>query len=207
MRFRNGYFWRRLVLSELKNSEDRIFTIPNILSMFRIVLIVPMIIFFINYNYIGAIACIVVSGLSDMLDGMIARKFNQISKLGKILDPIADKLTLVAVIICIGLLIPSVRLIVIILAAKDILMLLGGAYLIHRGITPPAAKWYGKAATVIFYLSVTAVVALEVTKIATQFSVLVTILLAITAAAMLFSLIMYGTLFVQLLKEDKKNKI
>lgn len=194
-------------MSELKNSEDRIFTIPNILSMFRIVLIVPMIIFFINYNYIGAIACIVVSGLSDMLDGMIARKFNQISKLGKILDPIADKLTLVAVIICIGLLIPSVRLIVIILAAKDILMLLGGAYLIHRGITPPAAKWYGKAATVIFYLSVTAVVALEVTKIATQFSVLVTILLAITAAAMLFSLIMYGTLFVQLLKEDKKNKI
>lgn len=194
-------------MSEVKNSEDRIFTIPNILSMFRIVLIVPMIIFFINYNYIGAIACIVVSGLSDMLDGMIARKFNQISKLGKILDPIADKLTLVAVIICIGLLIPSVRLIVIILAAKDILMLLGGAYLIHRGITPPAAKWYGKAATVIFYLSVTAVVALEVAKIAAQFSVLVTILLAITAAAMLFSLIMYGTLFVQLLKEDKKNKI
>lgn len=194
-------------MSEVKNSEDRIFTIPNILSMFRIVLIVPMIIFFINYNYIGAIACIVVSGLSDMLDGMIARKFNQISKLGKILDPIADKLTLVAVIICIGLLIPSVRLIVIILAAKDILMLLGGAYLIHRGITPPAAKWYGKAATVIFYLSVTAVVALEVAKIAAQFSVLVTILLAITAVAMLFSLIMYGTLFVQLLKEDKKNKI
>lgn len=192
-----------------KDGEDKIFTIPNLLSMFRIVLIIPMIVFFLSKNYIGAVICIVISGLSDMFDGMIARRFNQISKLGKMLDPIADKLTLVAVIICIGILIPNLRLLVIILAAKDILMLIGGAYLIHRGITPPAAKWYGKVATVVFYISVTAIVGIEVfggAQLAAQLSVLITTLLTVTSLVMIFALVMYAILFFQLLKENRKNK-
>lgn len=192
-----------------KDGEDKIFTIPNLLSMFRIVLIIPMIVFFLSQNYIGAVICIVISGLSDMFDGMIARRFNQISKLGKMLDPIADKLTLVAVIICIGILIPNLRLLVIILAAKDILMLIGGAYLIHRGITPPAAKWYGKVATVVFYISVTAIVGIEVfggAQLAAQLSVLITTLLTVTSLVMIFALVMYAILFFQLLKENRKNK-
>ena len=192
-----------------KDGEDKIFTIPNLLSMFRIVLIIPMIVFFLSKNYIGAVICIVISGLSDMFDGMIARRFNQISKLGKMLDPIADKLTLVAVIICIGILIPNLRLPVIILAAKDILMLIGGAYLIHRGITPPAAKWYGKIATVVFYISVTAIVGIEVfggAQLAAQLSVLITTLLTVTSLVMIFALVMYAILFFQLLKENRKNK-
>lgn len=192
-----------------KDGEDKIFTIPNLLSMFRIVLIIPMIVFFLSKNYIGAVICVVISGLSDMFDGMIARRFNQISKLGKMLDPIADKLTLVAVIICIGILIPNIRLLVIILAAKDILMLIGGAYLIHRGITPPAAKWYGKIATVVFYNSVTAIVGIEVfggAQLAAQLSVLITTLLTVTSLVMIFALVMYAILFFQLLKENRKNK-
>ncbi len=192
-----------------KDGEDKIFTIPNLLSMFRIVLIIPMIVFFLSKNYIGAVICIVISGLSDMFDGMIARRFNQISKLGKMLDPIADKLTLVAVIICIGILIPNLRLLVIILAAKDILMLIGGAYLIHRGITPPAAKWYGKIATVVFYISVTAIIGIEVfggAQLAAQLSVLITTLLTVTSLVMIFALVMYAILFFQLLKENRKNK-
>lgn len=192
-----------------KDGEDKIFTIPNLLSMFRIVLIIPMIVFFLSKNYIGAVICIVISGLSDMFDGMIARRFNQISKLGKMLDPIADKLTLVAVIICIGILIPNLRLLVIILATKDILMLIGGAYLIHRGITPPAAKWYGKIATVVFYISVTAIVGIEVfggAQLAAQLSMLITTLLTVTSLVMIFALVMYAILFFQLLKENRKNK-
>lgn len=188
-----------------KNPEDRIFTIPNILSMIRIALIIPMVIFFFNRSYIGAVACIAVSGLSDMFDGMIARGFNQITKLGKILDPIADKLTLVAVIICIGVLMPSVRPLVIILAAKDILMLLGGAYLLHRKITPPAAKWYGKMSTVIFYISIIIIVGIEViggAQAVNNLSVLITVLLVLTTVAMIFSLIMYAKLFFNLLKEN-----
>lgn len=186
-----------------KNPEDRIFTIPNVLSMIRIALIIPLVVFFFNRNYIAAVACIAISGLSDMFDGMIARGFNQITKLGKILDPIADKLTLVAVIICIGILIPSVRPLVIILAAKDIIMLLGGAYLLHRKITPPAAKWYGKIATVVFYISIIIIVGIELiggAALIAKLTVLITVLLILTTVAMIFSLIMYATLFFKLLK-------
>lgn len=192
-----------------RNSENRIFTIPNLLSVFRIALIIPLIIFFINKNYFGAVVSVALSGISDMLDGLIARRFNQISKLGKILDPIADKLTLVAVVICIGLLIPSVWILVVILASKDIIMLLGGGYLIHCRITPPAAKWYGKMATIIFYISATIIIAIDVFGGANadqQYSALITTLLIITAIAMLLSLLMYGTLFFQLLKKNKNNR-
>lgn len=189
-----------------KNPEDRIFTIPNILSMIRIALIIPMVLFFFHRNYVGAVACIAVSGLSDMFDGMIARGFNQITKLGKILDPIADKLTLVAVIICIGVLMPSVRPLVIILAAKDILMLLGGAFLLHCKITPPPAKWYGKMSTVIFYISIIVIVGIEViggAQAVRNLGILITSLLVVTTVAMIFSLVMYARLFFNLLKENK----
>ena len=195
-------------MEQSNNPEDRILTIPNALSFIRIVLIIPMTIFFLNKIYIGAAICILISALSDMFDGLIARRFNQITKLGKILDPIADKLTLVAVIICIGIIIPSVRVLVIILAAKDIIMLLGGAYLIHLGIAPPAAKWYGKAATVIFYLSIIIIVGIDLIggAAASQslFPLIVT-LLSVTSAAMIFALVMYGILFFRILKENKSR--
>lgn len=115
-------------------------TVPNILSVLRILLIIPFVFFFLSKNYIAAAAMVIISGLSDMFDGMIARKFNQITALGKILDPIADKLTLVAVIICIGIIVPKIIPLVVILVVKDLLMLLGGAYLIQKKITPPAAN-------------------------------------------------------------------
>ena len=74
-------------------------TIPNILTYIRIILIVPFVYFFLKENYIPAVICIGVSGLTDCFDGMIARRFNQVTSLGKILDPIADKFTLLAVVI------------------------------------------------------------------------------------------------------------
>lgn len=104
-------------------------TIPNILSFIRIVVIVPLVISFLNERFIESGIYLLISGLSDMFDGAIARKFNQVTQLGKILDPIADKLTLIAVVICLAILFPSVWPIVIILMSKDILMLIGGAVL------------------------------------------------------------------------------
>ena len=83
-------------------------TIPNILSFIRIVVIVPLVISFLNERFIESGIYLLISGLSDMFDGAIARKFNQVTQLGKILDPIADKLTLIAVVICLAILFPSV---------------------------------------------------------------------------------------------------
>lgn len=90
-------------------------TIPNLLSLFRIVLIIPFIIFFLQGNYIAAVIMIILSGISDALDGFIARRFNQITDIGKLLDPLADKLTLIAIMICILVLFPIVMPVVIVL--------------------------------------------------------------------------------------------
>lgn len=179
-------------------------TIPNLLSVLRILLIIPFICLFLSKNYIAAAVMVVISGLSDMFDGMIARRFNQITALGKILDPIADKLTLVAVIICIGIIVPKIIPMVVILVIKDLLMLLGGAYLIRKKITPPAAKWYGKLSTILFYVSVSVIVLLEIiTGSASDFAVLTTVIMLITTAAMLFSMINYFLIFLGLLREKK----
>ena len=72
-------------------------TIPNIITYVRFVLIIPFVYFFLAEQYIYAAICIGLSGLSDCFDGMAARKLNQVTPLGKILDPIADKVTLFAV--------------------------------------------------------------------------------------------------------------
>ena len=83
-------------------SRGRIFTIPNLLSLVRIGLIVPFLIFYFRGEETLPHACwmLGLSGLSDLLDGFIARTFHQYSELGELLDPIADKLTLGAVAVC-----------------------------------------------------------------------------------------------------------
>ena len=79
--------------------RDQILTIPNLLSVIRL-LMIPVIVWLYceKQDYIAAAAMIVLSGLTDIADGIIARKFNLVSDLGKILDPVADKLTQAALI-------------------------------------------------------------------------------------------------------------
>ncbi|MBQ2092705.1 MAG: CDP-alcohol phosphatidyltransferase family protein, partial [Clostridia bacterium] len=72
-------------------------TIPNLLSLIRIILVPFFVYFFVTKRYLIAVIIILISGLSDAFDGKIARHFNQISKLGKLLDPAADKLTQIAI--------------------------------------------------------------------------------------------------------------
>ena len=113
----------RVKKKELKAERvdtEEILTIPNILSFLRILLITPFMILFLNGNYIWASLMIIISGLSDCVDGFIARKFNQVSEVGKILDPVADKLTLLAVGVGICIISPEVITVMVILIIKDI---------------------------------------------------------------------------------------
>ncbi len=98
-------------------------TIPNIITYVRFVLIIPFVYFFLAEQYIYAAICIGLSGLSDCFDGMAARKLNQVTPLGKILDPIADKVTLFAVVICMVIYVPMVLPILVTLLVKDLIML------------------------------------------------------------------------------------
>lgn len=181
---------KNLNLKEIK-------TIPNLLSLFRIVLIIPFVIFFLRGNYIAAAVFIIISGITDALDGFVARKFNQITDLGKMLDPLADKLTLISIMICIVILFPIVLPVVAILIIKDIVMMIGASVLLKSDIKPPAARWYGKIGTVMFYFSVALIVFL---KAAFNYEnpVLSLILLGVTAAMMIFALIEYFLIFIKL---------
>ena len=179
-------------------------TIPNLLTYLRILLIAPFVISFIKEQYILAMVFLGISALSDCCDGYIARRFNQITDLGKMLDPVADKLTLLAVMVCITIMTPQDLPLMVVLIIKDVSMLIGGTILLKKGLNPPAAKWYGKLGTIMFYGSVIIIVFLKaVFKI--EIPVLDIILLSATAFVMIFALVKYFLIYKSLLRE-KNNK-
>lgn len=179
--------------------------IPNILSFTRIIIIIPFMLYFLSDDYLLSATMLALSGLSDMLDGFIARKLNQITKLGKILDPVADKLTLTAVVVCMGIKFPEISVFVVILIVKDLSMLLAGSYQLKKGIEPPAAKWYGKLATVFFYVSVIIIVALKAVYGITNPMISVS-LLTVTSILMLFAVFKYLLIFLKLINEKNEKE-
>ena len=204
---------------QLENSgqsslSNRALTIPNLISLIRILLITPFVVFFLDKEYLVATIIIVVSGISDCFDGMIARKFNQESELGKILDPLADKLTLLAVGVCIVVVEPYFLPIVVILVAKDVLMLIGSSKVVKKGIIVPKSMWYGKLGTVLFYVSVTFIVLVEVLQNAEEPIVYISketgmvismVLLSLTAAVMIFALIMYAKMYKGIMEKSESG--
>lgn len=197
--------------NEKKNeviSKD-LMTIPNAISFIRIILITPFVAFFIvgkyiTHDYTPAVVTLVISGISDFFDGMIARKFHQESELGKVLDPLADKLTLIAVGICLVFIEPYVLPLMIIMVVKDILMIIGGTIIINQGVIPPKSSWYGKVSTFMFYISCALVVAMEIFHFRNE-TVSLTIL-GVTAGMMIFSLVNYMIIFFKIQKQMKDKK-
>ena len=136
--------------------NNKIFTIPNIISFFRIALIIAFVpVYFANSiknNVIIAFGIIVLSGLSDVVDGFIARRFNMVSELGKILDPIADKLTQAAVLFCLLINHKALLPMFIVLFVKELLTAIAAAYLLkNKFVKPMSARWWGKLSTVAIY--------------------------------------------------------
>ncbi len=134
-------------------------TVPNFISFARILLIPVFAVLFYKDYTIAAFVVLALSGLSDLVDGKIARKFNQVSNLGKLLDPIADKLTVFAIAIILFLRfyqadnesLHAFSWVFLLFIAKDLIMILFGLFMITKGMTPCAAEIFGKLATVAFY--------------------------------------------------------
>lgn len=135
-------------------ASNKIWTIPNIISMLRI-LLVPLIIwlYLVKKDYFLAGVFVVVSGLTDMVDGFIARRFNMVSNLGKILDPIADKLTQMAVLVCLVFRFPHMIFPLILLVVKEIALGISGLYSVKKSKKVYGANWHGKVATTVLYLT------------------------------------------------------
>lgn len=127
--------------------------IPNILTIARFFLI-PFIIYSIAIDkYILALILLTVSSLTDILDGFIARKFNFITNFGKLIDPLADKLTQLSVLIALTIkeIIPFW--IIVVVAFKEAIMVSGASFLYGKELVV-SSKWYGKLATVLLYIAI-----------------------------------------------------
>jgi len=127
--------------------------LPNILTLIRFGLVPVMAIFLVQRNFTVAIAIYILASITDILDGYIARKYNQITNFGKILDPMADKLLQFTAIIGLWALAIIPFWIPLIFFLKEILMGLGCIKLLKKDIIVPS-KWFGKLSTVLLFLAI-----------------------------------------------------
>lgn len=127
--------------------------LPNTLTIIRFLLI-PFIIFsaFQN-NYVATIVILTISGITDVLDGFIARKFDLVTDIGKLLDPLADKATQVALLGALTILKFIPAWIIAIVLIKEFVMIAGASFLYGKDLVV-SSKWYGKLSTVLFYMAI-----------------------------------------------------
>lgn len=135
-----------------KSSKNKILTVPNVITIFRIILIPVFVVLLLQKQNIFAFLIFIIACISDGIDGFIARQFNQESRLGAILDPIADRGLLIcgSITLCVLGRLPLWILILVI--ARDLTFLLGGGYLLKKYNIRIKVIWLGKIATTCFYI-------------------------------------------------------
>ncbi len=181
---------------------DRVFTIPNMMSFFRIALI-P----FIIWAYFGmksvtvTVILIAVSAVTDILDGWVARRLNQVSEFGIFIDPVADKLTQGTLLLC---LIPKYKLIIALVAVfviREVIMFFAGLKVKLVTDRLQSAKWYGKVNTVVVEGVIMALIIF--TKIPRTVA---NILICVCILSVIVSLILYLAGYRKVLAEAEKRQ-
>ena len=138
-------------MKKTRISAAEVFTVPNILSFFRLALIPIFCILYLNGKFLLTAVVLLASGITDIVDGFIARRCNMISDFGKILDPIADKLTQLAMLFCLLFRFPHMTLPFIVLAVKELFSGICGLIAVRKSDEVPSAVWHGKLCTVLLY--------------------------------------------------------
>lgn len=141
----------------IKNWKKEILTIPNLLSLFRLVLIPVYMVIYLNateisHYYLSA-AILAVSCMTDLIDGKIARHFQMISRVGIILDPLADKATQFTLIVCLALRYSVLRYLVILFVIKEGYQLIAGSIALKNGKMLDGALFAGKICTTVLFIS------------------------------------------------------
>lgn len=176
--------------------------IPNALTILRFILIPFIIVYIVKEQYLEAFIFLTISGLTDVLDGFIARKFNFITNFGKLIDPLADKTTQVSILVTLALKDIIPMWILLIVFVKEFVMISGASFLYGKELVV-SSKWYGKLATVLFYLAIVSSFAIKYwnniasvpengVALLPQFDIYIYYL---ALAATIFSLIMYYITF------------
>lgn len=171
--------------------------LPNILTIIRFIIVPFMAYFLINENFTIAILLYVLASATDVLDGFIARKFNQITDLGKFLDPLADKLLQFSALVGLWIVNLIPIWIVIIFFVKEISMGLGAIKLLKKHVIIQS-KWFGKLSTIFFFLAIIAsMLSSKITILANY----IIPLFILALMSLLFAFIMYLSSYIQ---ETKK---
>ena len=180
--------------------KNQILTIPNLLSLVRLLLI-PVIL----WLYIGlksnawAIIVIILSGLTDVVDGFIARKYNMVSDFGKILDPVADKLTQGALILCLIVSYDWMKWLIILFVLKECAMLIMGYLAICKEDSVNSAQWHGKLNTVMLYGTMCILILFPKMPLA-----LANALIAVCALTITLSFALYTGFYIRLFQNRNK---
>lgn len=192
-------------------------TIPNWMCFVRIALIPVFSVLFVKESYIAAFIVMIVAALTDVFDGKIARKYNMVSNLGKILDPIADKLSQIAIVVILIVKFWSfdgpLKYLLFLFIFKEFVMVIAGVILLSLGMRPVAAEVWGKVATVVFYTFMITIIAIGpsgalvgVWFIKALPMPVIYVMVVISAILAFVSLFGYAPGFLRQIKEKKNKK-
>ncbi len=181
-------------------TENKILTIPNLLSLFRLILI-PVIIwlYWFRKDYFPAGVLLIISGLTDLADGYIARHFNAVSNVGKILDPIADKLTQAAMLFCLVTRFPLMAAPFGFLVIKEVFIGTTGLLMIRKTGKVVGADFHGKVATTLLYaMMILHIFWIDIPSAVSAVSILICLI------SMAFTLLTYGSRNMRVLQGQEK---
>lgn len=179
------------------NTKER-FSIPNLMGYFRLLLIpVFCYLYLAKEAYHWAAGVVLLSSLTDLFDGMIARKFNMFTNLGKALDPIADKLTHGALALCLAFRYPQMWVLFGLMVLKEGYMVVMGLLFLRKGKMLNGAMWFGKVCTALLFVILLILFAFPHLPIA-----VVNGLIVFMMAVMVFTLCMYVPIFNRMRKAE-----
>ena len=185
--------------------KGQVYTVPNLMTLFRILLIPFVILSYVGFhNTVLTIILLAVSALTDVMDGIIARKFHMISDLGKALDPLADKLTQVSVVLCLAFEHPLMWILLALCVIRETFMLIFGYLTMKRANRVFSARWYGKLSTVMLYGTSLALLVFK--KIIPHW--LTVVLIVLCMVCVVLAMVLYARFFTGVWKqtEAEENK-
>lgn len=185
-------------------TKKELFTIPNLICYLRIILIPIFCFVYVNAStkeeYMLATGIVLFSSFTDLFDGMIARKFNQVTELGKVLDPVADKLTHAALALCLAFRYPFMWALIALMIVKEGYMAIMGIKYLKQDKMMDGAMWYGKVCTATIFISMVVLFFFYDMPI-----LYVNLIIGVTMAVMVFTLIKYILFYRQMGKELKQE--
>lgn len=198
-------------LKKFITKPSDLWTVPNLLVYFRFILVG---VFFVLYftpisaggdliNHYLAAGIVLLAGFTDFLDGQIARKFNKITELGKVIDPLADKLMQFAVAISLAITYYQYWIFFVMLGifiVKEVTMLIFDIVLFRQGKKLNGAMWFGKLSTAVFY------VVMGILLIFNLEDVVIYITISIATVFLFIAFVLYFPVFIRMLKESKPEK-